>query len=403
MAQSYTIQAKIGVTNPGASSPSFTDCSTRVRSISVRRGRQNELDRTETGTLTMLMENSDRVFDPTNTSGALYGLLLPMRKVAVAAVVGGTSYSLFNGFVESFGQTWDGNNVGWCTIQAADGLKVLAIKKLTDAVYPSHAADARITQILDDIGWSTVDRNLASGITILSPATASGAVTALSHIETAVQSENGRFFMSASGAVTFQNRSQPYASTVANATFGDSTAELGYTDISVRYDDSQIYNEVYVQSATGAAQISRDTATSQLLYLERTLSRTGQFQIDNNETKAAADFLLTNYKDARLRIESIGIMPETDVTGLYPQAFGRELGDRIKVIRRPPNSNATNRIEQNSFIEGIEHTLEIGKLAQTNFRLSAVGIGYSAGSPIILDNTTAGLIAVTSTTGVLVY
>ena len=402
MGQSYTLEARVGLSNPGSSSPSFADCSTRVRSVSIRRGRSYELDRDETGTVTLVIENSDRLFDPANTTGSLYGLLLPMRKLKIAATVNGTTYALFNGFVEKFTQTWEGNNIGRCTIQAADGLKVLAIKKLTDAGYDSHTVDVRIGQVLDDLGWSTVDRSLSSGITVLSSATP-GDVSALSHIQTAVLSENGRVFISASGALTFQNRSQIYSATAANATFGDSTAELGYTGLGVAYDESQIYNEVFIQSTTGQAQISRDTATSQLLFLERTLSRTGLFLIDDNEANAMADYLLTKYKDPVLRIESMELTPETDPNGLYPQAFGRELGDRVNVIRRPPQSDSTNIITQPSFIEGIEHTLEIGVLAKTNFRLSAVGIASLNVSPIILDNATAGRIDVTSTTGVLVY
>lgn len=386
--------------NPGAAVPTYTDVSAYVRSLTTRRGRQHELDRTDSGTATLTLLNSDGRFDPTNGASPYSPNVLPMRRLRVTYEYSATVYPIFSGFIESWPQTWVGNNVGFVTLTAADGFKPLGLKTL-NASYPAERSDQRITRILDDIGWSTADRSLTTGISVLTSATLEN-VNALQHAQTVTLTENGRFFISASGGAYFQDRHVPYNSTISNATFGDVSTEQSYqSNLLVSYDDTQIYNDVRVTREGGVEQVAADTASSQLFYFPRTLVRSGLLSPDDNEMAAAATYLLTNYKDPSIRIESIEVVPGHDPTNLYPATLARELGDMITVKRRPP---AGNTITQQSFIEGIEWNFAVNTLTKLVWRLSAVGIGFTLRSPIILDNTTAGLMPdANGTTGFLVY
>lgn len=382
--------------NPGAAVPVWTDITAYVRAVSIRRGRQHELDQQQAGTATLVLVNSDGRFDPTNAGSPYSPNVLPMRRIRVSGIHSATTYPLFSGFVESWPQTWTGNNVGTVTITAADGFKVLGLKALNTS-YAAERSDVRVANILNDIGWSTADRALSTGISMLSNATLEN-VNALAHLQAVTQTENGRAFISASGGFFFRDRHTPFSSTANNATFGDNSTEFGYVGIVVSYDETQIYNEIRCAITGGTDQIAADTATSQLRYFARTMTRSGMLTPDSNEAKAAANSLLAQYKDPALRIESIEISPDTDPANLYPQVYGRELGDRVLVKRRPP---AGNTISQSSFIEGIELTFAIGALTKVVWRLSAVGITYAVGTPIKLDTVTAEV--ETASAGVLVY
>lgn len=93
-------------TDPTAADQTWTDVTDYVRAISIRRGRDHELQRAEAGTLSVLLDNRDRRFDPTYTSGAYYPNVLPMRQIRVRAYWGGTVYDLYRGFVEQWPQAW---------------------------------------------------------------------------------------------------------------------------------------------------------------------------------------------------------------------------------------------------------------------------------------------------------
>lgn len=389
-------------TNPGSPAPTWVDVSAYVRTASTRRGRQHELDRTDSGTATLTLLNSDGRFDPTNAAGPYYPNVLPMRRIRISYSYSSILYPIFSGFIESWPQTWAGNNVGFVTITASDGLKVLGLKSI-DNSYPAERSDQRIGRVLDDAGWSTADRSLSTGISSLTSATLAN-TNALAHAQQVELTENGRFFISASGGAFFQDRHTPFNSTASLSTFGDigTTAELSYEDIVVAYDDARIYNDVHVTRDGGIEQNAADTATSQARYFPRSLVRTGLLVPDDNETAAAAVYLLSNYKDPALRMESIEIVPGSDPANLYPAVLARELGDRVMIKRRPP---AGNTISQQSFIEGIEWNFAVATLPKLVWRLAAVGIGYGVGSPIIVGHATAGRLTsgTGQTTGVLVY
>src|SRR4051812_10986829 len=68
-------------TDPGATSPSWTDISAYVKSSSPTRGRDSEFDDFGPGTNSLRLNNKDRRFDPSYTAGPYYGYLLPMRRV----------------------------------------------------------------------------------------------------------------------------------------------------------------------------------------------------------------------------------------------------------------------------------------------------------------------------------
>jgi hypothetical protein len=73
-------------TPPRSSSPVWTDVTDYVVDVpQTRRGKQHELNRSETGTGTLVLDNSDRRFDPTYTSSPYWPNVKPMKRCRIRA------------------------------------------------------------------------------------------------------------------------------------------------------------------------------------------------------------------------------------------------------------------------------------------------------------------------------
>src|SRR6266496_6239787 len=59
--------------------------------------------------------------------------------------------------------------------------------------------------------------------------------------------------------------------------------------------------------------------------------------------------------DLELRFDTLTIKPMSDPNNLFPQVLGREIGDRIRIVRRPPGGGTITR---DVFIRGIEHSVD---------------------------------------------
>lgn len=367
--------------------PSWTDITAYVREVQIRRGRQNEFERVETGTATIILSNADRRFDPTFTTGAYYLDIWPMVRINIQGrwTSGGLTvdYDLYTGFAESWEPEWPGKKDAICTLECTDGLKILNMAQLNTA-YDIETSDVRVNHVLDDIGWT----NGASGILdsatngqldstfILAPngdreihgghinvqAVTLDNTSALMHIDNIRESENGNYYIDKSGTFVFHNAHTPFHSPydVSQATFGDGGgSEIGYYDVLPSFDDQRIYNDIRCNRTDGTQQTATD-ATSKTKYTLRTLSKTGLANTTDDEVLTLAQWLLAHYKDLTLygavpllRIEQLIVKPQSD-DNAWPHVLGRELDDRITVKRR---STVAETITVDCVIASIQHNI----------------------------------------------
>lgn len=360
-----TVTVQVAFDSDPGDVPVWTDVTAYLRQpITIRRGRQTVLDRFEAGDMSLTLANSDRRFEPEFAAGPYYPNVLPMRRVQVIALWDAVTYEVFSGFALGWPPEYPGQKDAVVRVKAVDGFHVLALKKLTGS-YAEELSSVRVTNILDDAGWPAADRAISTGQSTMQASTLTRA-RALQHLQDVAWSENGRLFVDAAGLLTFQDRHAPIKSPydTSQGTFGDDPGELPYSDIALSFDDSEIWNDVVVARTGGTAQTASD-ATSGTRYLERTLAKSDLLINSDNEALAAAEYLLSRYKDPYLRIPEIELKGHSDDT-LWPHVLGREIGDRITVNRRP---DAGAAISQESIIERIEH--DISQTAWiTRWRLS---------------------------------
>lgn len=234
------------------------------------------------------------------------------------------------------------------------------------APWNGDSPGTRAGRALDTINWPAAERSLSAGASVLQTAPAMAGQSALDHLQKVEQSEFGRLFISASGTVVLEARSET-VNQASQATFVDAhNAGLGVRAVDPDYTDQLIRNDVTVQRTGGVARTATD-ATSITAYLTHSYSVTGLYHNSDDTSIAAAQYIVSRYKDPLQRISSLVLEPLKAPTTLFPQALGRELTDKITVKVTPQNVGTA--FTQDTIIEGIRD--EFGpKMWRTTWALS---------------------------------
>ncbi len=348
--------------------PTWTDVSAYVRAFTTDRGRSSVLGQFNAGTAGLTLDNRDGRFDPNNTSSPYSPNVLVGVPIRIRATHSVTTYDVFRGTVEGWPLSYpEKGKDGVVEVPCVDGFKLLALHDLGGNTYVAEDTNARITAVLDDVGWPAAARDLGAGVGSVQAFTPDS-TDALTHLLAVAEAEVGAFFIAGDGDATFHNRTQFSGSPASQGTFGQGGGELKYADIGLSYDDDYLWNDVRVTREGGTEQTASD-ATSITAYGRRVLSKTGQPNADDNQALNAAEWLRDIYKDVRVRVDSLMLQPRSDAAGLWPQALGRELRQAVTVKLDPPGTGTT--LNQLCVIEGISHSVSAqSKTWDTTFRLA---------------------------------
>lgn len=160
--------------------------------------------------------------------------------------------------------------------------------------------------------------------------------------------------------------------------------ELPYAELELSNDGDVLVNRATISRVGGTEQVADDSA-SQALNLIRTHTRNDLLMQTDAVAAEYATFLLHTAKDPELRFSAMSVKPHRAESSLFPQVLGRRLGDRIRILRRPPGGGTITR---EVFIRGIEHTMTYEGDWVTKWTLQSA----TKWSFLILDHTTLGLL-----------
>jgi hypothetical protein len=115
-------------------SPTWTNVTSWVRSLSTDRGRSDDWDDFY-GSAQVVLNNRTRLFDPYNTSGTYYGKLLPRKQIRIRAQTndGGVAitHDVFRGFISGWNPQWtDAGTDSTVTLSCFDALQLLGSEQL---------------------------------------------------------------------------------------------------------------------------------------------------------------------------------------------------------------------------------------------------------------------------------
>lgn len=213
----------------------------------------------------------------------------------------------------------------------------------------------RIDTVLDLVNWPAGDRDISPGQQTIRPANFD--ITALNYCQKIAQAEQGQFFAAANGDLVFRDSSYRTITTASNtsqATFGDSGAELRYSDIKFDYSNKHMVNTVRVSRVGGTTYTARNQASVDA-YGERSRDITDLEITDDNVVRGIADWMVEFNKDPQTRVTELTFQPRRSPSTLMPQALGRDIGHRITANRRP--GGVGSAISKELFIEGIGHRI----------------------------------------------
>lgn len=257
---------------------------------------------------------------------------------------------------------------------------------------------ARAERFLDAIGWPETLRDIDTGISVLGPASWSSGSSALSVLQAWADTELGAFFIGKSGEITWRSRHYPLLdanATTSQATFGDAAGDaLQYLarGFSMPRDENLLRNPVTASRTNGVSVTVRDTANIEE-FGDRTWALPNSEDQLDSAIRDRALWGLAKFKDPKTRLESMMLAPRK-TTAMWPEALGRELGDRITIERTPLDTGDETTFDQ--IIERIEH-----QFAPKFWETKVVGspVDPNVGDYLILDDAVFGLLD----TGLLAY
>jgi hypothetical protein len=247
------------------------------------------------------------------------------------------------------------------------------------------ATGVRMDDLLDMCDWMTDARALTGGDSTVSGFSVKGQ-TVLDALKEAETAEQGRMFIAGNGYVTLIPRLSIFtvaAYSTSQATFGDGSGELPYSDVSFSFDDRLIVNRSTVSRQNGATFTLDDTA-SQDSYFIRNESLSDLTVDTDNFARQVAAYRLATYAQPETRVESLELKARQAPSDLFPKVLGYDVGTRITVTRRPQNIGSA--ISDELLIEGVEHQISVDGWV-TRWGLSPVPFDV-----FILNSATQGVL-----------
>jgi hypothetical protein len=364
------------------------DVTDHVASVSISRGKSNELDRYTAGNATIVLHNDDRFFDPFYVDGPYYTQILPRKEVTIET----NGIRQFSGFIDDWDLQYQLGQKSFASIRCVDGFLQLTATQLNEFTNIEEKSGDRVFRILSrpEVAWPIGKRFIEEGRRTLQADTVAENTNVLQYLQLIESTEVGSLFISKDGAVVFQDRivGPPVVDTLV---FSDGTHTdpqdkvlyVNYSDIQVVYGSENLYNRITVTRAGGLPQTA-DSLNSQAIYGVQTLSLDGLLLTSDAEAAELANYLLGVYDEPDLRISSV----EVNLHDKNPQEQGELLSVELQdvyLIAYTPNGIG-DPFEQYAFVQGIRETIGI------DFHKITYDFGSLRKFPFILDHPVYGVL-----------
>jgi hypothetical protein len=362
----------------------YFDITPRLISTQVRRGKSQALDRIDAGSVSISVDNSDRIFDPLYEDGPYFGQLIPRRSVRISA----NNRPVFQGFIEDFDIQYQPSVQSVVRIDVSDGFSLFNNAKLEDFSPVSQLAGARIESVLDrpEVNWPDELREIDEGNSVMLDIDVDEGTSALEYLKLVSSSEFGNLFMAKDGKIVFRERNSiPNTPDVvfSDEVVGGEFVGIPFADLQIMYGSENLYNRVTLSNADIIPEeVFVEDSASELTYGPRAYSATGLLTENLSDLESLADFLLAIYKEPQYRFETVRVVLDTLTTADQNKILDLEIGDIISVRFEP--SEIPPAIEQFCRIIGISQEWNLGS-KNISFALERLEFGL-----FILDNPALG-------------
>lgn len=373
-----------------ADTPSdVVDVSNITLRASIRRGRNRILNKFEAGSATIVLEDQNGDWVPSNPASPYYGKLLPLRKIRIWADYdsgsGTVRYYLYSGYITSYDTNFSVglNDLSTVTLQCVDAFRLFSNVAISTVPGTSvgQTTGARMENLLDVASFPLSQRVIDTGDSTVQadPGTERDLLNALQVIE---NSEFGGFYIDPEGNATFLSRdtlAQKADQTATN--FSDDGTAISYQAIDFAYDDTLIFNDVTVNRVGGTAQTVQDTSSIETYFIHSG-KREGLLIQTDAESLDQATMILQSRKDAIFRIDSIGLNLADDTeTARIVAGLSLDIFDLVNITKTTPGSTS---VTLELFVQGVQQDITTNTWTTKLFTAEPIIQAF------ILDSTTQG-------------
>ncbi len=381
---------------------SWTDRTSKVRHVTVNRGRPGPLDNFSPGTCTVQLNNNAATFTPTSNTNILPGL--PVRVSATDS--GGSRRNLFTGFTNSRdGWTFDYQpNLSFATCSASDLLTRFANYQLPAAVPPATAMEggyqqdivANLISLYPDLFPAWAAPFVSEGQTIMGDLPLG--TDALSFFTNLSASEGGAFYVDRDGTAQFDDRYKIRTANRMNnpqVTFDDHKTgghcSYAITDFTMVYALG-IYNSATISTVSepDIVQSFSDSSSIATYGAAAYPPISGALMSSSTEAYARVRHLVLANKTPFFAPGSLRLYPRRSTDHL-DAAIKRELRDNVSALFHPVGGST----EFSLAVEHITHDIDIPTKTWTcDLTFSSLDrLGVDAGQNwFLLDGTSSGIL-----------
>jgi hypothetical protein len=326
----------------------FLDVTDEVFSVSVSRGRNRDLERTNAGVVGVQFRNESRRFDPRNPDSDLLPYVVPRKPVRVLV----DTVPVFTGLMDDWNFDYSLGGQSTASLTASDGFSTFARQINAGGSAIEEGSGARINRVLDQltVNWPAGKRDIDTGNTTLAAGDLED--NALTYLNSVEESEQGLIFMTKDGDFAFRERLfQPQTNAVE---FTDNGPGIPYEDIQISFGSELLVNRSTVTSVAGTATSQNATSIATFGVTEK------DFEVllsSGAQLTALADYVVARYGQPEYRIENVTVNLRALTQDQRDDVLGLELGDQADVVFTPNQVGAP--IALRNRIIGISHDVGI--------------------------------------------
>jgi hypothetical protein len=353
-------------------STSFASVAEGTLNVSVKRGRQDEDDSFNNGTMIFTLNDTlaDGVFNPfdDDPNNPYYDQALGVPGLAPGRAVKLIRYDntdtpelLFSGFIVNYDYQFLLGGLDTVTVFCVDNMYRLAQTFITQHNPSKEFTGARINAILDRTGVnypSGAARNIDAGTVELGGGSqyqiAEGTNVKAYFDNITYSAERGRIFVDREGVLVSQDRIGLVFGPPA-ADFRDDGTGIKYRDLDISFQAEDIVNRVAITPLGGTQQLVNDTA-SQTEFFIKSLYIAESLLHDNTAALDLANYLLQG--EAAPKFQSIGTWFGSLTTSQRDTVAILDIGSYISVEKDILIGGIPTPLNQDLTIEGIEHRID---------------------------------------------
>ncbi len=371
------VKGKLNNVSYRLAGPIWIDVSDKVFGVSVKRGKNRELDRYSAAQASVSLRNEDRTFDPLNVDSPYAGNIIPRRSIRVTT----NGYTQFTGVIEDWNLDYSVTGQSNAVIQAADAFTLLAQQTLTPGTATAQLTGARVNAVLSQptVAWPLADREIDTGNSQLGADVFDGNV--LSYLQEVEASEQGQFFMTKDGKVRFINGAVTVTSGLSTVLFADDGTGVPYISAAVNYGTELLFNQVEATSPAGTATANNTVSQGKYGITQASVNTLLALY---TQTEDLASFWVNKYGEPEYRFENLTVNLEALSGAEQIGVLNLELGDIIQ-IKFTPNG-VGSPIQRYGQIINIDHAIGIDRHDIT------YGVGSLQYSFLVLDDTGFGIL-----------